>query len=132
MSNGWHKPTEKMVFGQEIEVAVGVDVDGVSDRVKRVFLFAVGYLRARLPGCRIIVTSGKRDDGIHAEGRALDFVVLGMTNEPAVRQALSVVMGMVQEHFPYGTGSDGKWHWAFVWEVDDAHRTHVHLQQAPL
>jgi hypothetical protein len=58
----------------------------------------------------------------------VDFVVEGMEITSEVRCALSEVKSLVEVLVPYGLGNDGKFHFAFVWETDDAHRDHVHLQ----
>lgn len=91
--------------------------------------FCVAFLSMRCHGKRVTITSVFRPDGIHATLNAIDFYVEGMDHDPVVRQSLSELKGLVETFAPYGVGGDGKFHFAFVWETDDKHRDHVHLQR---
>jgi len=128
----YQKPTKVECFGIDVDVALDVDLHQVRPWVKDSFAFHLAFLRARLPGKQVVITSGWRDDGgIHNEGRALDYIVEGMMGDPKTCQVLSELAGLCHIFFPYGSGYDGSWHWAYLWRTDDRHYNHIHWQGPP-
>ena len=97
-------------------------------RAQDLMRFCVAFLYLRGISDITITSVVREDGGTHQLGKCIDFDVEELETSPKVRQALSELMGLVQTYAPYGVGRDGKWHWAFVWEVDAAHRNHVHTQ----
>jgi hypothetical protein len=117
-------------FGASVEVLPEAELRGIDRRLRLLAAFCFSFLKARLPRRWIMVTSGIRADGIHATGRALDFDVQGLDERaPDVLEALLELKGAVELLWPYRSETGP--HHAMVWDTDDRHRNHVHLQVPP-
>jgi hypothetical protein len=120
----------EIVVGVPVRVADGVDPDGLVPEARRLLVWAVAYLEHALPGRWIVVTSARRRDGIHATGRAVDLDVEGLDErDPETIRAVLNLAAATELLWPYRSRT-GTRH-ACVWDTDDQHRGHIHLQVPP-
>lgn len=112
----------------------------LQNKTRQILNIACNLLQLLLPGCRVVVTSGVREDGgTHALGWCVDFDVLVLKHGSYLpfeetfegKSAMILVKSLIEVALPYGKGNDGKSHHTFVWDTDDAHRGHVHIQVPP-
>lgn len=128
------------LFVEWISTSAHADFRDAHPRLQALFLFCAFDLRLQLPDVEVQITHVKSDDmsSTHAPNYAgacwsLDFDVKydarWLPHSEVARAAVGRTKGLVERDYPYGIGTDGKWHHAFVWETTDGeHGGLVHLQ----
>ena len=123
-----------------ITIAETADFRDAHPRLQALFFLCAFDLKCQLIDIEVHVTCVKRAHATssHAanyEGKcwSIDFDVKyddkWLPHSEVARAAMGKTKGMIERDYPYGIGTDGKWHHAFVGETPDGrHADHCHLQ----